>query len=167
MKNEAKIRKLLGKRFHLSVSYDGKNLEITEWKLFKKYENGDPVYYSNDNKAIMTSDTHTEEELYKFAKSHQKYDLYKVNRTTRTVLLSIVLIMAILNIFIISKTISTIVLTTDFILMLLMFIEMIVDDKNFKVDMLEFRENFRKEINIVGGYNECNRKDNANSRIAK
>ena len=113
MEKEAKIRKMLGNRFHLSVSCEGDKLEIKKWKLFRKYENGDPIYYSKDNQAIMTSETHTEEDLYKFSKLHQKYDLYKVNRKVRTIILFIMVVLAIINMFINSNVISTIVLTSN------------------------------------------------------
>jgi len=119
----------------------------------------------------MTSETHTEEDLYKFAKSHKKYDLYKINKKERTLILSIMVVLVIINMFINSNTISTIVLTVDFTIMFQMFIEIFIDDKNFKVDMLEMRENFhRKYDNLIksnGEDNECNRKDNTSSRNIK
>lgn len=167
MEKEGKIRKMLGKRFHLSVSLEGEKLETTKWKLFRKYENGDPIYYSKDNKAIMTSETHTEEDLYKFAKSHKKYDLYETNKKERILILSIMIVLATINMFINLNTISIIVLTVDFTIMFQMFIEIFIDNKNFKVDMLEMRENFHSLIKNNGEDNECNREDNTSSRNIK
>lgn len=40
LKNERKIRKMLGKNYHLSVSSDGK------WSLFRKYDDWGQVYKS-------------------------------------------------------------------------------------------------------------------------
>lgn len=69
LKKEKKIRKLLDyKKYHLCTSSNG------EWSLFRKYEDWD-LYMSKENKAIMTNETHTEEDLLKFVKKHRKYDM--------------------------------------------------------------------------------------------
>lgn len=141
MNKEKEIRKLIGDRYHLYVGYSP---DKTEWKLFKKYENGDSIYYSDDNKAIMTSETHTEEDLYKFAKSHHKIDFYKSNCKLRNVLLAMVVIISITNIFIGLRTLNIIVLTADFILLTQMTCDYFIWDKNWKVDMLELKENFER-----------------------
>lgn len=70
MKNEFKIRKYLGDRYHLHVTLGGENLEVESWKLFRKY----PGYLMDGSTAIMTSETHSEEDLYKFAKKHRRFE---------------------------------------------------------------------------------------------
>lgn len=74
MKNENKIRKYLGDRYHLHVTLGGENLEVESWKLFRKY----PGYLTDGSTAIMTSETHSEEDLYKFAKKHKYYKTERI-----------------------------------------------------------------------------------------
>jgi len=145
MKNIGKIRNLLGNRYHLSVEYNGINCEKIHWVLFKKYDNCDPIYWSSDNKPIMNSDDNTEEELYEFAKKHKKIDVENINRQIRTILIYLILLLSLINVFFInSKIITIIVLTSDAIFLLLMIIDFIIFNKNYKVDMLEITENIKR-----------------------
>ena len=144
MEKMNKIRKLLGRRFHLSTEYGGENCELMQWKLFKNYENGDPIYWSDDNKAIMSSGTHTIDDLYKFAKSHKKYDVERFILRMNTIILLIMVLVSFANIFINSVIIRTIVLTCDAILMLWLGAVTYVSNKNWKVDKLEMQENWKR-----------------------
>ena len=142
LNKEKEIRKLLGNRYHL---YVGMEEDKIEWRLFKRYENGDNIYYSADNKAIMTSETHTEEELYQFAKSHRKIDLHKSNLKLRMIIFVIIFILCFINFFVKDNfIIDTIVFTADAILLIWMICEHIIYTKNWKVDMLELKENFKR-----------------------
>ena len=105
MKNESKIRRLLGKDYHLCVYYK----YITphdiadKWKLYKNYDDID-VYFSNDNKPIMDSEHNTEKELLEFAKTHHKIDEHKAINLIRLILLYILFVLAIINISILDNT---------------------------------------------------------------
>lgn len=142
LNKEKEIRKLLGNRYHLYVSWEENKIE---WKLYKKYENGDIIYFSDDNKAIMTSETHTEEDLYKFAKSHHKIDLHNSNRKLRGIIFVIVFTLCFIKFFVKDNfIIDTIIYTADAILLIWMMNEHRIWTKNWKVDMLEIKENFKR-----------------------
>lgn len=139
---EKEIRKLLGNRYHLGVTYDGK---ITTWSLFKKYENGDLIYYSNDNKAIMTSETHTVEELYEFAKKHHKIDEHFFMSRLNITIACINIILIIINIiFLKSDIIRGIIFGVDIIIVIDCMVAHIIWNKNWNVGMLELEENIKR-----------------------
>lgn len=71
IKNEAKVRELLGDKFHLNTELvsDGGGYK-RKWSLYRRYDDF-KVYMSEDNRKIMSSDTNTEEELLDFAKRHR------------------------------------------------------------------------------------------------
>lgn len=140
MKNEKEIRKLLGKDYHLSIVTDGK--ELKQWILFKKYKDTD-VYFSKDNKSIMSSEENTEEELYEFAKKHHRLDYREVEARVRIISLICVFILSIINIFI-DGVLLEFVLISDFWLLIWMFVNNKIFINNWKVDMLELHENFQK-----------------------
>lgn len=149
MKKINKIRKMLGDRYHLSVESDG--VEITGWVLFKNYTNGDPIYWSKDNRSIMRSEENTLEDLYKFAKTHQKLDLDKVILRVSLWILTVALIICIINFYFHSNILRTIIWTIDAMVILIDAVVHIVFNKNFKVDMRELNENWirrMKEISI-------------------
>ena len=148
LNKEKKIRELLRGRYHLYSEFSqGKK----KWRLYKKYENCDPIYYSEDNEAIMTSETHTEEELYQFAKSHHKIDIHESNRKLRMIIFVIVFILCFINFFVKDNyIIDTIVFTADTILIIWMTYEHVIWEKNWKVDMLESCENIKRGRNNNG-----------------
>ena len=146
IKKEHEIRKLLGNRYHLHVVFSPKGEDI-EWQLFKRYENGDNIYYSSDNKPLMTSETHSLDELYEFAKKHHKVDLYRESFKVKQTMLIILLILGIVNIFLSIDEISIITLTGDLIIIISMTADYLFWEKNWRVDMLELRENFEKARN--------------------
>ena len=144
MKNEHEIRKMLGDRYHLTTKYDFVLDSVVEWRLFKTYKNGDPIYYSNDNKVLMSNETHTEEDLFEFAKSHKKFDVFKTHIKVQKVIISIILLMSLINIFIGLRTISIIVLTCYVMLLIWLFTNTIIFNKNYKVDVLETFDNWKR-----------------------
>lgn len=142
MNKEKEIRKLLSKRYHLCVSWEN---DIITWKLFKQYENGDPIYYSNDNKPIMTSETHTPEQLYKFAKIHHKIDEHLFLNKMNVNVSFIVMILIITNIiFFKNDFIKGILMGIDVMIVLYCIVSHIIWNKNWKVDTLELKENFKR-----------------------
>lgn len=147
MEKLEKIRKILGKDYHLCVGYDP-ICENVEWKLFKKYTDLN-VYYSNDNKAIMNSDDNTIDELYEYAKTHHKINENFAFRKIWIYLSIMTNIIFIINIvFIHSGILSGIILGVYVSLFLNNIIGSYIFNKNLKVEMLEHRENFKK---IIGG----------------
>ena len=142
-----KIRKMLGDRYHLSVTSNG--IEITEWVLFKNYTNGDPIYWSDDNKAIMRSEENTLEDLYKFAKTHQKLDLGKIILNANFWILTVALIICFINFYFHSDILRTIIFTIYVMVILIDAIVHIVFNKNFKVDMRELNENWIRRMKEI------------------
>ncbi len=140
-----KIRKLLGKDYHLCIGIrlsldDG--LEIT-WSLYKYYDDID-LYVSKDNKFIMTSETHTFEQLYDFAKNHHKIDIYKTTNIVMLCFVSFALVLSTINLFLANSIIRAIVYTIDFTVVVEAFILSIVQSKNYKVDIRNSMEKFKK-----------------------
>lgn len=137
MKREQEIRKLLGNDYHLSIETDGK--ELKRWILFKKYKDTD-VYFSKDNKPIMSSEENTEEELYEFAKKHHRLDYREVEGRVIIISLICVFILSIINIFI-DGVLSEFIFISDFWLLIWMFVNHRIFNNNWEVDMLEVKEN--------------------------
>ena len=156
MNKEKEIRKLLGNRYHLTISYD-KNLELERWILFRKYYDS-KIYFSEDNEAIMSSDKNTWEELYEFAKKHHKVDDNMKTRRIIMIMAWINCFLSIANIFWGNKTIRTIVLVNDFDLLFIYITLTYFWNKNLKVDMLELRENFEKCMKSIQTQNENDKK---------
>lgn len=139
MKNEKEIRKLLGRDYHLSIETDGRELK---WILFKNYKDT-AIYFSEDNKAIMSSEKNTEEELYEFAKKHHRLDYRKVEDQVIGISLTCVLIISIINIFM-DGIFSQFVLTSELWLLVWMFVNHRIFNNNWKIDMLELSESFER-----------------------
>lgn len=143
-KLESKIRELLGNEYHLSTEYKGEK-EPIRWVLYRRYKDTD-IYFSEDNKPIMSSDTHSMVELYKYAKSHQRVDGIMKTRWVICVILFINAILSFSNIYFNSKIIRTIVLVNDFDFLLIYAVLFYFWHKNNKVDMLELKENLIKRM---------------------
>lgn len=147
MEREDEIRKLLGNNYHLSTHHglvDGE-WKCTQWVLFRKYDDTN-VYFSNDNEHIMCSEENTEEELYEYAKKHHEIDWYKTRMKVRGVALTILLILAIINMFLLNKFISNYVLISEFWVMLGMLLDSRIYNHNWKVKMRIHRETFEKHL---------------------
>ena len=140
MMREQEIRKLLGKEYHLSIETDGQ--ELKRWILFRKYKDAD-VYFSKDNKPIMSSEKNTEKELYEFAKQHHRLDYVEIGDRVIRMSLICVLILSIINIFM-DGILTEFVLISDFWLLIWMFVNHRIFNNNWKVDMLELHENYQR-----------------------
>ena len=145
MKNESKIRRLLGNEYHLCVNYIFVNPydNIIQWKLFKQYTNSN-IYFSKDNKPIMDSEHNTEKELLEFAKTHHKIDEHRVIAMARIIILWLVCILSIINVVINKKEIRYTCLTIDFVLVLETLISQVIWNYNQKVDMILIKEGMLK-----------------------
>ena len=141
LKNEAKIRKLLGSDYHLHEEI--KENGAISWVLFKKY-NDAQVYFSKDNAPIMSSEDSTEEDLLEFAKTHKKVDVYMVVSKTCFIISWLLFMICIANIFIKSSALTLIIYVAIIINLLYDFIVFRVYDKNFTVDMLELNDSLNK-----------------------
>lgn len=135
LKNEEKIRKMLGKNYHLMVSSDEK------WSLFRKYDDWDK-YISPNNKAIMTSETNTEDELLKFAKEHKRYDESKIRCIVRNLILFAAVILSFMNCWLSSELIRGIALGIDIAIIIVAVAELLVSEHNFKITKKEFNREF-------------------------
>lgn len=143
MDKYSKIRKLLGKDYHLSITCNFNKPD--NWVLFKKYY--DPkIYFSENNEPIMTSEKNTLEELLAFAKQHHKIDEHFAMDYFRIVVLSLVLVLAIVNCFINNSIVRTIIYTTDILLLIETFISNKIWDKNFEIEKKEMLTNLFRDI---------------------
>lgn len=145
MDKYSKIRKLLGKDYHLSVTCNFEGPD--DWALFKKY-NDPKIYFSKDNDPIMTSEENTIEDLLAFAKQHHKIDEHFALSYFRIAMLSLAVILAIVNCFINSSIVRTIIYTTDILLLIECFISNKIWDKNFEVEKRETLSTLFKDIAI-------------------
>lgn len=135
-KDYNKIRKLLENEYHLCVTYKDKK---SEWKLFKKYDNPN-IYFSKDNKVIMTSKTNTYEKLLKYAKDHRKYNLTKILSIQFMISSLCLLVLSILNIFISDVGIRNFLFGANFITLISLTTISIVNRRNFNVEAMNYQE---------------------------
>ena len=133
LKNEAKIRKLLGNQFHLCVDNYG------NWKLFRKYDNS-KLYFSTENIDIMNSNNNSEKELLRFAKKNRKYNVEKSIITITSVILWLAVGLAFVNIFISSEIVRGFILGIDFLALWQSLIKMVVSNHNLKCKTKALKE---------------------------
>lgn len=149
MKNELQIRRLLGSNYHLSISYsyNCNKEEVTSWRLYRVYDDS-CVYFSKDNKVIMSSENNTEEELLDFAKTHHKYDCSMIFATYRVIICWLVNILMFANIlcFNLNKIITFACLSVDFYIITECFISFIILEHNIKARRLELTESLKRAI---------------------
>ena len=96
MKNEFKIRKLLGDDFHLNVELT-ENGE-TNWCLYRRYEDKE-LYYDKNNGPIMTSAASTEKDLLKYARKNHKYNVNLVYGLKDVYMAFVIMILVIIRMF--------------------------------------------------------------------
>lgn len=148
-----KVRRLLDyKKYHLYEEYNGID---SKWKLFEKYE----TWMDDGSKPVMTSETHTEEDLIKFAKEHRTYKFVDICKVL--VIISLVNL-AILILGIVTKNgyLRNLVTGSNLCIILLSIIVGIMDTKNFKVNCLELKAKIRREKERWNKKYESKRKDN-------
>lgn len=141
-----KIRKMLGKDYHLSVSSEG------EWSLYRKYDNLNK-YISSNNEAIMTDKTNTEDELLKFAREHKRYDESKARYIVKTLILYVAVILCFINCWLSSTFVIGIILGMDIAIMIINFAELLVSEHNFKIT----RKEFNRELGCREDFDFMNR----------
>lgn len=148
-----KVRRLLDyKKYHLCEEYNGID---SKWKLFEKYE----TWMDDGSKPIMTSETHTEEDLIKFAKEHRTYKFVDICKVL--VIISLVnLVILILGIVTKNGYLKNLVTGSNLCIILLSIIVGIMDTKNFKVNCLELKAKIRRERERWNKKYESKRKDN-------
>lgn len=126
MKYKNKINKLLDIKYLLIE-------EIDKWELRK--------FVNSKFELIMSSDTHTEEELLEYAKKRHEINWAIANSQLRFVILGVCLIWSILNlVYFNSVIIRTIILTIDVTLLISMAFENIIFNKNHKATILGLKE---------------------------
>lgn len=141
-----KVWRLLdNKKYHLCITHTEEK-EI-KFALYNYYEDSE-IYYSELNKPIMTSETHTIEDLEEFAKKHYMYDLNKVHTITNLVMILIVFILSIVNIFI-KFLPSGFVVLCDLILFVDCIVNHIFFQKNMNKEFKLMEENFKKHIEKI------------------
>lgn len=148
-----KARRLLDyKKYHLCEEYNGID---SKWKLFEKYE----TWMDDGSKPIMTSETHTEEDLIKFAKEHRTYKFVDICKVL--VIISLVnLVILILGIVTKNGYLRNLVTGSHLCIILLSIIVGIMDAKNFKVNCLELKAKIRREKERWNKKYESKREDN-------
>lgn len=137
-KDEYKVRRWLGDRYHLNVeiTFLEDKTKIESWKLFRVY----PGWMKDNSGAIMTSETHTDKDLMKFAKKHRKYDLSLLDNMTFVVIAYLNLALVILNAWIRNKYLVGFTYGIEFVIIITCIIKFIFIEKNSKVSALEFKE---------------------------
>lgn len=130
LKKESKIRRLLGKNYHLNSSTTG------EWRLYKKYDDFEK-YMSSQNKPIMTNKTNTEKDLLKFAKGTRKIDERIARCGIRVITTAIVVILSFVNFKLKSKLMSSMILGIDVVVLLDILFQTIIDGHNLKASYQE------------------------------
>lgn len=135
-------RLLDNKKYHLCITYTEEK-EI-KFALYNYYEDSE-IYYSELNKPIMTSETHTIEDLEEFAKKHYMYDLHKIHNIVNLIMLWIVCILSIINIFI-KFLPSGFIALCDLILIIDCIVNHIFWNINFNKEMVLMKERFEENI---------------------
>ena len=138
-----KIIKLLGNDYHLSLKYDGS----INWILFKKYIDSE-IYFSKDNKPIMSSKENSLNELLNFAKKHHKWNYCNFAFPIIMPLLILVLILIAINsIFFKSGYLGGLFIGIDFGCFIGTSIYELINIHNDKIELLEIDECYKKNIN--------------------
>ena len=137
--NLNKVRRLLDyKKYHLCEEYNGID---SKWKLYEKYE----TWMEDGSGPIMTSETHTEEDLIKFAKEHRTYKFIDIRKTLVIISLANLAIL-ILGIVLKNRYLQVLVTGSNLCLILISIIVGLMDSRNFKVDFLETKARVKREI---------------------
>ena len=138
IKNENKIRKLLGNDYCLETSavFPIQKERRGRWALYSDKD-------AHLERPIMTSETNTEKELLKFAKKHHEYNITLFHSKLRVAVAVVIMIAMWANIFINNSTIRIVALSIDAYLVFECILSGLVDNHNFKVKILKFREEFK------------------------
>lgn len=148
-------------RFHLCVEVKWNGLiPYRIFKLFRKYPNGDPIYYSDDNKVILSGDDRNKddvEKLVEYLKNHQKIDTVKVESKfittyslTMAIIASINMICCLFHLIPmpIIRFMNVFILSSELPMLLLVLFRWKSLDKNHQVDLIETSENYLSHSNL-------------------
>lgn len=143
-------------RFHLSLEVRWNGLiPYRIFRLFRKYPNGDPIYYSDDNKVILSGDDRNKddvEKLVEYLKNHQKIDTVKIESKFITTYSLTMAIIATINLICclfhlvpmsIIRFMNVCIISSELPMLLLVLFRWKSLDKNHQVDLIEIHENFR------------------------
>lgn len=147
LKKLDELRKYTKDKYHFCVST---NLEKNEWQLYRRYIDQD-VYFSQDNKAIMTSETNTIEELEKYLKEHYEPSFWDVVNNASLCIMAVlwVLYIVVLIIFKKSTYFSGFLLGGLVINLVYLVISSRLNQRHYDVVFLELKEESdRLEQNI-------------------
>ena len=133
-----KLRKYTKDKYHLCVSTD---LEKNEWVWHRRYVDQD-VYFSNDIKPIMTSETNTVEELEDYLKKHYEPSFSEVVNKASLYIMGVlwILYIAVLIIFKKSTYFSGFLLGGLVINLVYLIISARLDQKHYDIVFLELVE---------------------------
>lgn len=138
-----KIRRMIDDRYyHLTEICEwDENSRIKEtWKLFEKHD----YWLTDGSKAIMTSETHTNEDLYKFVKKNRTIDLDRVLGISTIIILAIICIISILNCYLHNAMLRGFILGIDLICIIFVLIRWEVSEKNWKFRMKKLNERWER-----------------------
>lgn len=140
MFNEWKIRRLLNSdRYSLNCEYDEENKNVIKWSLYKKYQKST----LSDN-PIMTSDSCSEKELMSYVKKHRRYNITSLYDRVFYILLIVIWSLILINFKINSSYLDGIIIGIDIALFVLIFSNMILHKKNFKLIKREYEEDMKE-----------------------
>ena len=140
-----KIRKWLGYDYHLSVVVEPNKPD--KWALYKYYNYNDhDIVICSINKPIMTSEKHTYEQLYNFAKKTHMINIPLLNCKTRLGIVAIALILATINLFIGNTTLRVIIYTSNTIIITENIMHAIGISKNEKALKARITYERKKEV---------------------
>ncbi len=146
MKKELKIRRLLGNNYHLWI--DLKEDGTCKWELYRRYSDKD-LYFSKFNKAIMTSEDSTENDLLKFAKKNREYDYSEIEGRVDFAISLIMCILAVINLFLKSHTMAIIIISTSIHIFIKSLIRMDVNGKKFNNRMKRLKEEAIIQLQVL------------------
>ena len=140
-KDMFKIRRMLGGNYHLTeeCKWNKDKLEET-WKVYAVYSG----WLDDGSKPIMSSETHTYDDLYKFAKEHNVWDCDFVIGKVTIVINIIAIIIAALNCFLNNKELRGFIYGTIIFCLIMSFTRLIISNHNWKISKLKFKERMKR-----------------------
>ena len=137
-KKYEKIRYYLGDSYHLHECYTADNK--WEFKLYRKYEG----WMKDNSGPIMTSEDHTYEDLYKFAKKHRKYNIRLILPWAYMALAWIALILSFIGGYTHNDSLRYISRGIDISIFVICPVHIILSWHNSKVELMEIEERFKE-----------------------
>ena len=140
-KDMFKIRRMLGKNYHLyeECNWNENKLEET-WKVYAVYSG----WINDGSEPIMTSETHTYEDLYKFAKKHNEWNLDDVIGSVSLIIQITNILFAFLNIFWNNKALRGFIWAIILYSFIESMVRLIVSEHNFKISELKYKEHIER-----------------------